>query len=53
MLADTGLDELRANYTITRRWQPEMDSDERARDVAAWRSGVDRTLGLTRPTGTT
>jgi glycerol kinase len=48
-----GLDELRANYTITRRWQPEMDSDERARGVAAWRSGVDRTLGLTRPTGTT
>ena len=33
----SGLDELRANYTITRRWQPEMDSDERARGVAAWR----------------
>ena len=48
----SGLDELRANYTITRRWQPEMDSDERARGVAAWRSGVDRTLGLTRPIGT-
>jgi glycerol kinase len=40
------LDELRANYTITRRWQPEMDSDERAIGVAAWRRGVDRTLGL-------
>ena len=43
----SGLDDLRANYAITRRWQPEMDSDERARGVAAWRRGVDRTLGLT------
>ena len=40
------LDELRANYTITRRWQPHMNEDERARGVAAWRDGVDRTLGL-------
>jgi glycerol kinase len=48
----SGLDELRANYTITRRWQPKMDAEERARGVAAWRSGVDRTLGLTRPSGT-
>src|SRR4029077_12039915 len=43
----SGLDELRANYTTTRRWQPHMDSDERERGVAAWRRGVDRTLGLT------
>jgi len=42
----SGLDELRANYTITRRWKPQMDSNERARGVAAWRRGVDRTLGL-------
>jgi glycerol kinase len=42
----SGLDELRANYTITRRWKPEMDSKERAQGVAAWRRGVDRTLGL-------
>jgi glycerol kinase len=42
----SGLDELRTNYTITRRWKPEMDSKERARGVAAWRRGVDRTLGL-------
>jgi len=41
-----GLDELRANYTITRRWQPRMGSDERARGVAGWRRGIDRTLGL-------
>ncbi len=44
----SGLDELRANYTITRRWQPEMDSDERAqgcRGVASRRrsdAGFDR-----------
>jgi glycerol kinase len=42
----SGLDELRANYTTTRRWQPQMDSDERADGVAAWRRAVDRTLGL-------
>jgi glycerol kinase len=42
----SGLDELRTNYTITRRWQPQMGEDERARGVAAWRRGVDRTLGL-------
>jgi glycerol kinase len=42
----SGLDELRANYTITRRWQPQMSSDERADGVAAWRRGIDRTLDL-------
>jgi glycerol kinase len=42
----SGLDELRDNYTITRRWQPGMGGDERARGVADWRRGVDRTLGL-------
>jgi glycerol kinase len=42
----SGLDELRANYSITRRWQPQMGEDERSRGVAAWRRGVDRTLGL-------
>jgi glycerol kinase len=40
----SGLDELRANYTITRRWQPHMGQAERARGVAAWHDGVDRTL---------
>jgi glycerol kinase len=39
-------DELRDNYTITRRWQPRMGSDERARGVADWRRGITRTLGL-------
>ena len=39
-------DELRANYAITRRWQPRMQSDERADGVAAWHRAVDRTLGL-------
>jgi glycerol kinase len=42
----SGLDELRATYTITRRWQPHMGDEERARGVAAWRKGVDRTLDL-------
>ncbi len=42
----SGLDELRANYRITRRWQPELESDERADGVAAWHRAVDRTLGL-------
>ncbi len=42
----SGLDELRANYTITRRWQPQITPDERLDGVAAWRRGVDRTLGL-------
>jgi glycerol kinase len=42
----SGLDELRANYTTTRRWKPQMSSDERADGVAAWRRAVDRTLGL-------
>jgi glycerol kinase len=42
----SGLDELRANYTITRRWQPQTNADERARGVAAWRRAVDRTLDL-------
>ena len=45
----SGLDELRENYTITRRWQPEMNTDERARGVADWRRGVDRTMGLVEP----
>jgi glycerol kinase len=42
----SGLDELRANYTIARRWQPNMGSQERADGVAAWRRAVERTLGL-------
>jgi glycerol kinase len=44
-----GLDELRANYTITRRWEPTMHADERTRGVADWRRGIDRTLGLVAP----
>jgi glycerol kinase len=42
----SGLDELRANYTITRRWQPRMDANERADGIAEWHRAVDRTLGL-------
>jgi len=42
----SGLDELRANCATTRRWEPQMGSDERADGLAAWRRAVDRTLGL-------
>jgi glycerol kinase len=42
----SGLDELRANYTTTRRWQPHMEADERAEGFSAWHRAVDRTLGL-------
>jgi glycerol kinase len=45
----SGLDELRENYTITRRWQPDMGAEERARGVAGWRRGIDRTMGLVEP----
>jgi len=44
-----GLDELRANYKITHRWRPAIGDHDRARGVAAWRRGVDRTLGLVEP----
>jgi glycerol kinase len=44
-----GLDELRANYTITHRWEPAIGGDERARGVAAWRQGIDRSLNLVEP----
>jgi glycerol kinase len=44
-----GLDELRANYEIARGWTPHMGDEDRARGVAAWRQGVDRTLGLAAP----
>jgi glycerol kinase len=44
-----GLDELRANYAITRRFEPKMHADERARRVADWRRGIDRTLNLVAP----
>jgi glycerol kinase len=42
----SGLDELRANYTATHRWQPDMDPNDRADGVAAWHRGVGRTLDL-------
>jgi glycerol kinase len=45
----SGLDELRANYTISRRWEPGMDDDTRTAGLAGWRRGVDRTLGLAAP----
>jgi glycerol kinase len=44
-----GLDELRANYAISRRWEPGMDDDTRTAGLAGRRRGVDRTLGLAAP----
>jgi glycerol kinase len=44
-----GLDELRANYTITHRWEPAIGDDQRTRGIAAWRRGVARTLNLVEP----
>jgi len=44
-----GLDELRANYRTTRRWQPGLDPAARDDGVAAWHRAVDRTLGLVEP----
>jgi glycerol kinase len=41
-----GLDALRANYTVTRAWQPQMDGATRDRGVREWRRAVERTLGL-------
>jgi glycerol kinase len=40
----SGLDELRANYEIARRWQSKIGSKEREDGIAAWRRAVDRTL---------
>jgi len=40
----SGLDELRANYTIKNRWHPRMKPEDRAEGVALWRKGIDRTL---------
>jgi glycerol kinase len=40
----SGLDELKANWSMDRTWQPRMDPDRRSRGVAAWRKAVQRTL---------
>src|SRR3954451_15624885 len=44
-----GLDELRANYAITQRWDPQMNGDQRENGIAAWRRAVERTLDLAGP----
>jgi glycerol kinase len=43
------LDELRANYAVTRKWCPKMVADERARGLTAGAAGIRRTLGLATP----
>jgi glycerol kinase len=45
----SGLDELRANYAIARRWEPHGDELRRTRGLAGWRDAVGRTLGLVHP----
>jgi glycerol kinase len=42
----SGLDELRANYEVTHRWEPKMESSERDAGLAAWHRAVDRTFDL-------
>jgi glycerol kinase len=40
----SGLDELRRNWTEGRRWQPQMDTETRERELRNWRKAVTRTL---------
>jgi glycerol kinase len=40
----SGLDDLRAHWRESKRWQPAMPEEERARRYAEWNKAVDRTL---------
>jgi glycerol kinase len=40
----SGLDDLRAHWRESTRWQPTMPDDERARRYAEWNKAVERTL---------
>ena len=37
--------ELRARWSLDRRWEPQMDEDTREREHAQWRKAVERSLG--------
>ena len=39
-----GLDALRANWSISQRWEPNMDADRRDAEYAAWKKAVTRTF---------
>ncbi|MGR0320296.1 glycerol kinase, partial [Agromyces sp. ZXT2-3] len=38
------LDELRANWQEDRRWEPQMDVDERERQLRLWKKAVTKTF---------
>jgi glycerol kinase len=40
-----GLDDLRANWAVARRWNPSMDADRRAALAASWKKAVERSFG--------
>ncbi len=41
----TGVDELRSNWSAHQRWDPGMDTRERAEHIAQWKKAVERSLG--------
>jgi glycerol kinase len=41
----SGLDELRANWSEDRRWEPKMDEPTRALHKRCWKKAVERSLG--------
>ncbi|HUB12913.1 MAG TPA: glycerol kinase GlpK [Acetobacteraceae bacterium] len=40
-----GIDDLRANWAVTKTWTPSMPAERRAALVAGWRKAVDRSFG--------
>lgn len=40
-----GVDELRSNWSAHQRWDPGMDTRERAEHIAQWKKAVERSLG--------
>ena len=38
------LDDLRANWQEDKRWEPDMDSDERARELRLWKKAVTKSM---------
>jgi glycerol kinase len=42
-----GLDDLRANWAVTRTWIPSMPAEQRTRLTAGWQKAVERSFGWT------
>jgi glycerol kinase len=38
-------EELRERWSEDKRWEPDMDADEREASYATWKKAVERTLG--------